>query len=168
MRRFAAILAASLFFCAATFSGSYFLARRVSVARLSNPADDLEWLREEFKLEPAEMARVRQLHEGYLPRCAVYCRKIAEKKREIAITLAGTTNLTANASQKLLERQLVELGELRAHCQAEMFIHFQDVSEAMPPDQGRRYLAVMRQLVLGNHEQIEQSMGSMEGEHGQR
>jgi hypothetical protein len=67
--------------------------------------------------------------------------------------LADGTNVTANAQQKL-----IELGELRAQCQAQMLQHFIAVSQAMPPEQGRRYLAEMQRLTLGFHEEIEQSM----------
>ena len=121
--------------------------------RLSNPADDLSWLREEFRLSDEQMARVRALHQGYLPKCADMCARIAAKKQELGIALAGATNFSPEAEQDLLA-----LGELRARCQAQMLEHFVEVSRAMPPDQGRRYLAEMQQLTLGFHEQIEQSM----------
>ncbi|HEX5400494.1 MAG TPA: hypothetical protein VFY06_15715, partial [Verrucomicrobiae bacterium] len=54
--------------------------------------------------------------------------------------------------------KLIELGELRAQCQAQMLQHFITVSQAMPPEQGRRYLAEMKRLTLGFHEEIEQPM----------
>ncbi len=39
-----------------------------------------------------------------------------------------------------------------------MLAHFYEVSQAMPPEQGRRYLAEMQRLTLGFHEQIENTM----------
>ena len=39
-----------------------------------------------------------------------------------------------------------------------MLQHFIAVSQAMPPEEGRRYLAEMKKLTLGSHEEIEQSM----------
>ena len=39
------------------------------------------------------------------------------------------------------EEKLVEIASLRARCQADMLRHFDDVSRAMPPAQGARYLA---------------------------
>jgi hypothetical protein len=39
-----------------------------------------------------------------------------------------------------------------------MLGHFYEVSQAMPPEQGRRYLAEMQRLTLGFHEQIENTM----------
>ena len=108
------------------------------------------------------MVRVRDLHEGYMPKCAEMCKQIAAKKQELESALAGATNVTTAAEQKLSE-----LGALRAQCQAQMLQHFVKVSQAMPTEQGRRYLAEMQRLTLGFHEQIEQSMSHpAEHEHG--
>jgi hypothetical protein len=148
--------------CAGLFVSSYLIAQRMCAKHLNNSADDLAWLRQEFRLSDAEMTRVRALHAGYLPKCAEMCQKIAAKKRELETALAGATNLTATAEQKLSE-----LGALRAQCQTEMLRHFAEVSQAMPPEQGRRYLAEMQRHTLGFHEQIEQSMSkSADHEHG--
>ena len=103
----------------------------------------------------AEMARIRGLHEGYLPKCGEMCARIAAKKRELEHALAGATNITETA-----ESRLSELANLRAQCQLQMLRHFAEVSLAMPPDQGRRYLTEMQRLTLGFHELIEQSMSS--------
>ena len=47
-----------------------------------------------------------------------------------------------------------------------MLQHFTEVSQTMPPEQGRRYLAEMQRLTLGLHEQTESSMsGPMDHEH---
>jgi hypothetical protein len=146
----------------AVFAASYVLAQRVCARHAASSADDLDWLRQEFRLSDAEMTRIRELHEGYLPKCAEMCRKIAAKKSELESVLAGATNFTPVA-----EQELSELATLRAQCQAQMLRHFVEVSQAMPPEQGRRYLAEMQRLTLGFHEQIEQSMSpSADHEHG--
>jgi hypothetical protein len=44
-----------------------------------------------------------------------------------------------------------------------MLQHFATVSQAMPPEQGRRYLAEMQNLTLGTHEQNEESMSGNTG-----
>lgn len=143
-------------------AASYQLAARLCVKQMAAHADDLDWLRQEFRLSEAELARVRVLHDGYLPQCAEMCKAIATKKRELEEALTGTTNITAAA-----ETKLAELGALRARCQTQMLRHFAEVSQTMPPEQGRRYLAEMQRLTLGFHEQIEQSMSqSPTHEHG--
>ena len=129
---------------------------------MSRPTDGLDWLRQEFHLSDAEMARVRGLHEGYLPKCAAMCKQIAEKKNEIAASLSGATNVT-----ELTQRQLGELASLRAQCQSQMIQHFLEVSQAMPPEQGKRYFAEMKRVTLGEHEQVEKSMSESPGmQHG--
>ena len=161
MNRSLVILLGALALGAAIFAGSYSASKRVCV--LATSADDLSWLRTEFHLSDADVARVRQLHEGYKPKCAEMCVRIAAKKAEVQAALADGTNVTASAQQKL-----IELGELRGQCQAQMLQHFIAVSQAMPPEQGRRYLAEMKRLTLGFHEEIEQSMTPAAGhEHHQ-
>jgi hypothetical protein len=104
-------------------------------------------------LNDAELARVRQLHEGYLPICREFCALIDARQRELQALLVSPTNATAAVEQKL-----IEAGTIRAQCQAAMLHYFREVSLVMPPEQGQRYLAEMQRLTLGFHEQIEHSM----------
>ncbi len=135
------------------FAGAYLLAKRLAVTQMMRSTDDLAWLQKEFHLTAAEMQRVRQLHEGYLPQCRQMCERIAAKNSEVQQALASAANPTPTAEQKL-----AELAALRAQCQTQMLRHFYEVSQVMPPEQGRRYLAEMQRLTLGFHTQIEQSM----------
>ena len=143
---------------AVLFAGAYFASQRATVMCCAQPTDDLSWLREEFHLSDADMARIRALHEGYQPKCAEMCAKIAAKKNEVAELIGTGTNLTAEAQAKLSE-----VADLRAQCQAQMLEHFIAVSQTMPAEQGQRYLAEMKRLTLGNHEQMEQSMSGESG-----
>jgi hypothetical protein len=162
MNRSLIIVLGALALGAAIFSGSFFASQRACVVTLTRPTDDLSWLRDEFHLNDAEMARVRQLHEGYMPQCAKMCALIAAKSAEVQAALGNGTNVTAEAQKKL-----TELGELRAQCQAQMLQHFITVSQAMSPEEGQRYLAEMKKITLGSHEEIEQSMSDHTGhEHG--
>ncbi len=158
MNRSLVILLGTLVLGAALFTGSYFASQRATEMCCANPTDDLSWLRTEFHLSDTEMSRIRELHEGYLPKCAAMCAKIAAKKSELESALGNSTNLTAEA-----QTRLTELAGLRAECQAQMLQHFATVSQAMPPEQGRRYLKEMQQLTLGTHEQMEQSMSGDTG-----
>lgn len=158
MNRSLVILLGALALGAAIFAGSYFAAQRTTERCCARPADSLCWLQDEFHLGDAEMARIRALHEGYLPQCTEMCAQIAAKKRELESVLGSGTNLTAEAQAKLSE-----IASLRAQCQAQMLQHFASVSQAMPPAEGRRYLAEMQKLTLGSHEQTEQSMSGETG-----
>ena len=156
MNRSLLILLGALALGAAIFAGSFFTARHTMCCE--KPADDLNWLRLEFHLGDAEMARIRELHAGYLAKCAELCAKIAAKKRELNPLVGAGTHLTAEAQAKLNE-----IAALRAQCQARMLEHFVAVSRAMPPEPGARYLAEMKKLTLGHHEQMEQSMSGDSG-----
>lgn len=158
MNRSLVILIGALALGAAIFAGSFFTARHATVMCCVKPADDLSWLRDEFHLSDGEMARVRELHEGYLPKCAEMCAKIAAKKSELESVLGSGTNITAEAQIKINE-----VAALRAQCQSNMLQHFITVSQAMPPEQGQRYLAEMKKLTLGTNELMEQSMSGDTG-----
>jgi hypothetical protein len=155
MRRSLLILLAMLLAGAALTGASYLLGCRICARQLAGRGDDLAWLRREFRLGDAEMQRIRQLHEGYLPKCRENCARIAAKKKELEAVLEQAQGMTPEAQQKL-----AEVAALRAQCQANMLGHFYEVSRAMPPEQGRRYLAEMQRLTLGFHEQIENTMSA--------
>jgi hypothetical protein len=152
MNRSLVILLGALAIGAAIFAGSYFVAHKTCEMCCQNPGDDLAWLQAEFHLGDAEMARIRKLHEGYLPGCEARCAVIAGKKNELNALLTDTNHLAE--ARKMMD----EIAALRSQCQAEMLKHFIAVSQAMPPEQGRRYFAEMKKYTLGNHEQIESRM----------
>jgi len=158
MNRSLVIVLLALVVGATVFGSAYVLSHRVRTMQCQGPTDDLAWLRQEFRLSDAELKKVRVLHKGYLPKCAEMCARIAAKKKELEQVLAGQTNVSATAEQKLSE-----LDVLRAQCQTEMLRHFVEVSQAMPPEQGRRYLAEMQRVTLGKHDQIEKSMSDSAG-----
>jgi hypothetical protein len=162
MRRSLIIVLAVLFSSAAIVGLTSAISKRISAQHLVRLSDDLAWLRREFRLSDAELQRIRQLHEGYLPKCREMCDRIAAKKKELQAALDAGKGVTPEAEQKL-----AEVAALRSQCQAQMLRHFYDVSQAMPPEQGQRYLAEMRRLTLGFHEQFENTMsGSPARPHG--
>jgi NADP-dependent 3-hydroxy acid dehydrogenase YdfG len=161
MNRSLIIVMGALALCGAIFAGSYFTARHATMVCCTRSADDLSWLQTEFHLTDPEMARIRDLHQGYLPKCGAMCAKIAAKKGELDALLGNSTNITDEAQAKMNE-----LAALRAQCQAQMLQHFLAVSQAMPPEEGKRYLDEMRQFTLGGPGQMEQSMsGDTDHEH---
>ncbi|MEY4387535.1 MAG: hypothetical protein RLY20_2818 [Verrucomicrobiota bacterium] len=153
MRKPAFILAIASLVALAVFGGAFYCAHYVCAQRGAKSTDDLDWLKMEFRLSDTELARIRELHDGYLPKCSDNCILIAAKKRELNQAIAASTNSPAT-----LETLRGEVAALRKKCQSEMLAHFEDVSRAMPPEQGQRYLAEMKRITLGAHEQVEQSM----------
>ena len=71
------------------FLAGHRLAEGMCAKHLARPTDDLDWLRLEFRLSEGELARVRQLHDGYLPVCRGYCERIDARKRELQEALAS-------------------------------------------------------------------------------
>jgi hypothetical protein len=147
---------------AAIFGAGYLASTRFYSGRWRSGVDELDWLRTEFRLGDSEMARIRTLHEGYRPACQAMCDRIAAKKTELRNELASSDRLSSAAREKLNE-----VAALRAQCQAQMLEHFEAVSREMPLEQGRRYLAAMREQTLGVHERVEDSMaGGKTHRHG--
>ncbi len=162
MRKPLAIVLGALVVSAAVFVGAFYCTRQICVQHVAKSPNDLDWLRLEFRLSDAELARVRTLHEGYLPLCEANCERITAKKSELAKALAAGTNTSAT-----LDQLRADVATLRVKCQAEMLAHFEEVSRAMPPAQGQRYRAEMKRLTVGAHEQMERSMsGTNQDAHG--
>jgi hypothetical protein len=160
MRNPLLIVIAGVVLGAGLFGGAFLATRHLCVEHAAQSTDDLDWLRMEFNLDAADIARVRALHEGYLPICERNCQAIAAKKRELTDAIAAGTN-----SAEMLDQLRAQVVDLRTKCQNEMLAHFEEVSRAMPPEQGERYLAEMKRLTLGEHEQVEASMSGANG-HG--
>lgn len=156
MRRSWLILLAVTLAAGGVIGLSYSISRCVCARQMAASQDDLEWLRTEFHLGAPEMDRIRQLHEGYLPQCRETCSQIALKKETLQHLLTATNGVTSE-----VEQTLADIASLRVQCQTRMLRHFEEVSRAMPPEQGARYLAEMRRLTLGGHEKIESSMSGM-------
>lgn len=155
MRRPFLILTGVLVVGLLVFVASWQIAARLSARHMTGDADDLTWLQQEFSLGDAELERVRELHQAYLPQCEVYCREIAVRQGRLGELLARGA-----LADPEVETTLVEIGEWRARCQANMLRHFQEVAAAMPAEQGRRYLVEMKRLTIDAHETVEQRMSA--------
>ena len=117
--------------------GCIYLVCSSSARRLQrSEKPELAWLREEFKLSDAEFKRVSDLHSAYLPQCHDRCREIAAQNMKLQMLLSEAKDMTPEISAVLTDSS-----RLRAECQSMMLRHFFQVSQMMPPEQGRRYLA---------------------------
>lgn len=110
---------------------------------MQSGAPELYWLKQEFHLDDAQFQRISRMHEGYLPQCGETCQKIAGKTAELKDLFSRTGAVTPE-----VEKKLEEIAKLRAECQANMLRHFYEVSKVMPPEEGRRYLAWVRQKTV--------------------
>ena len=130
---------------AGLFMGSFVASRHVCRACVAEPSGSLNWLQGQYHLNNEQMQRIQQLHNNYLSQCDRMCRMIADKQQEVATALNNATNINSVAQQKL-----DDLEACRIQCQSQMLQYFINVSRAMPPDQGQRYLAEMERKTLGS------------------
>jgi hypothetical protein len=144
MNRSLAIVLGALVLGVGLFGGSYLVSQRICQVCVTQPPGSLDWMRKEFHLNDAELARIQKLHADYLSQCNLMCRMVTVKKQEVAAALNNTTNVSPVAEQKL-----AELAACRAHCQSQMLQYFTAVSQTMPPVESRRYLAEMQKFTLG-------------------
>jgi hypothetical protein len=144
MNRSLVIVLGALVLGVALFGGSYVVSQRLCQVCVAPLPGSLDWVQQEFHPNTDQMVRIQKLHKDYLSQCTVMCRMVADKKREVAAALNGTTNLTPLAKAKL-----AELADCRSHCQSQMLQYFAAVSQNLPPDEGRRYLAQMQKFALG-------------------
>ena len=151
MRRPALILVAGLAAAVLAYAGVYYSGTADCCHKTQGGAPELAWLKQEFGLGDAEFKRIAEMHDSYLSGCAERCHRIDLKNQEVAQLLAATNHITAE-----IEKALAEAALLRADCQKKMLQHFYDVSQTMPPEQGRRYLAwVQKQTIpADSHSQM--------------
>ena len=143
MRRGLIILLAGLLVAVAASCGYYMLRVHEPKAMLQGSSPELAWLKEEFALSDAEFERVSQLHEGYMPQCAEMCDRIASKNKELKELLGQAEGVTPE-----IEQTLEEANALRTECHKNMLRHFFEVSRAMPPAQGKRYLQWVQERTI--------------------
>jgi hypothetical protein len=124
MKNFLLTLGVVLAACAVSF-GVFYAANGASAEwrRATREGDALAWLRAEFKLDDAQFAAIKRLHEDYGRVCAAHCDAImaAEKRGASA----------------------AERSALETACVASMTEHFRRVAALMPAGEGERYLATV-------------------------
>ena len=143
MKKGVLILVFGLVTAAAAYGCIYFAC--TASARSLQLADkpELAWLKEEFNLTDADFKHVSDLHAAYLPQCRDMCREIDARNVKLQALLSGATNMTPE-----ITGALAESARLRSGCQTMMLRHFFQVSQAMPLEQGRRYLSWVKEKVF--------------------
>jgi hypothetical protein len=137
------ILITGLVVGAAAFCGFYHFGTASHRGLLHEQTPELAWLKKEFKLSDAELSRIANLHETYQPHCDIMCRRIEEQNEKLRKSLASGSAMTPE-----IEATVAEAARLRGECQRDMLRHFLEVSQTMPPEQGRRYLAWISERTL--------------------
>lgn len=140
MKKGVLILVLGLVAAAAAYGCAYLVCTASARSLQKSEKPELAWLKDEFNLSDSEFRRVSELHAAYLPQCRDMCREIDAHNVKLQTLLSGATNMTAE-----ITAALTESSRLRADCQTMMLRHFMQVSQTMPPEQGRRYLAWVKE-----------------------
>lgn len=136
MKKGILILFLGLFAAAAAYGCVYFACTASARGLQRGDKPELAWLKEEFNLSDADFKQVSGFHAAYLPQCRDMCREIDAHNVKLQALLSCATNMTPE-----IAAALTESARLRSGCQTMMLRHFFQVSQAMPPEQGRRYLS---------------------------
>lgn len=158
MKKGGLIFLLGLLLATAGFTGFYYIGTASSRHLMRHPQPELAWLKKEFALNDAELQRISNLHQAYLPKCAERCRLIQEKSAELQRLLASASSVTPEISRAISDR-----AAMRADCETEMLKHFLEVSRTMPPQQGRRYLLWVQQQAFSQGEGMERQHHLQQG-----
>ena len=131
----AAILSLGLLGAITAYAAIYFTTTAPARAALCSNQPELAWLKQEFKIDDAQFARICEMHAAYLPKCRELCARIQAKNAVLSAKIAKTNAITAD-----MDKEMTEIAQLQADCRKNMLDHFLAVSRAMPPEQARRYL----------------------------
>ena len=140
MKRGVLILVFGLVVAAAAYGCIYSACTSSARGLKRSEKPELAWLKQEFNLSDAEFKRIAELHGTYLPQCREMCLQIDAQNVRLQTLLANATNATPD-----IDVALTEAGRLRSECQRMMLRHFFQVSQTMPPEEGRRYLAWVKE-----------------------
>ena len=112
-------------------------------AMLADPEGGMEWLRREFELDDAQFVKIKALHEAYKPECAQMCRRISEANSKVDSLVDGSHSVTPEIASALRNVSVVQ-----QECREQMLAHIYAVSAAMTPENGRRYLKLMKPRLI--------------------
>ena len=143
MKRLIVILALAVLLGLGAYVTSYTVARR-TFCPMPDAADSSSWLRQEFHLNDAEYAQVKKLEADYHPHCMVMCEQLGQS--QLALKNLILTNKTMTPE---VEVALKKDSAVQQEWRRDMLSHFYEVSQAMPPAEGKRYLQMMQAQVLG-------------------
>ena len=98
----------------------------------------VEFLQEEFHLDARAVQAIQELEKRHLEQTAPLVAELREKSGKFSQRLGE-----GQGSQTDLKRLLKEIQQLRAQGQMILLRHIEEVGQAMPPEQARRYLKWM-------------------------
>jgi hypothetical protein len=133
-------LGACMFFCS-----RYWLHDNRMTSAMPQERDsllpELEWLRQDLRLDEAQFDKVKTLHLAYRPKCQDLCMR-AEAAETALREVLGDPQKDPTAALKIR-------AELHLECQQAMLTHVRQTAACMTPVQARQYLDALLPHVLG-------------------
>jgi hypothetical protein len=133
-----AVAAAVIGFC-----GTNFFATRDLSQMASAPGGELEWLRREFHLSDTQLKKIEHLQAAYAPVCDQMCQRIMTANSKLDRLLSQSRSVTPE-----VESAIKEASAVQDDCHVRMLEHIYQVAAQMNPDDGQRYLLLMKSRVI--------------------
>jgi hypothetical protein len=127
--------------------GAYLLCTFFGTAEVRSVAagsdSSLVWLRKEFHLSDTQFQRIKTLHAVYADKCDLMCQRIMNANAALDAAISRNKQVTPE-----LQQALAEVARTQQECQQAMLAHIYEVSAQMDPDEGARYLQMMKHKVM--------------------
>ena len=126
--------------------GAYFVFYGVALCtfcRVPDANDPTSWMRQEFHLNDTQYAQVKKLDEAYYPHCAEMCDQIKQSHLALKNLILANGTITPE-----IEAALKKDSAVQQQCREDMLRHFYEVSQVLPPEEGKRYLQIMQAQVV--------------------
>ncbi len=102
--------------------------------------DEVSWLKQEFGLTESQYAEVRRLHEAFMPICEIHCTEYMKARTVLTNLLKESTAMTPE-----IEKALEAVQKIETECKRAFLKHGFEVAAVMTPEQGARYLAMIKE-----------------------
>jgi hypothetical protein len=112
-----------------TYAAFFAINDQPELRRAARAGDAMRWLRAEYRLDDAQFAAIKRLHDDYGEVCGRHCAAILAARERAA--------------------PAAEVAALEQACVDGMTNHFKQVAALMPAGQGARYLAAVLPKVAG-------------------
>lgn len=116
----------------AAFSGYYSWQRP---AAEEAPLSELDWLRQEFRLDEDQFAKVKAIHAQYDLICESLCARVLEAQERLERTILTSSDLTPELSE-----ELANFSQVKENCHRAMLKHVYEVAAVMAPEERQRYI----------------------------
>jgi hypothetical protein len=125
------------------YAVTYWCATGSAKSMLTKPGGEMEWLRREYHLNEVQFARVQQLHHQYAPKCDLMCAHIAKANARLNQLIDTNKKVTPEVTAAMAECLAAQ-----EECREAMLGHVYAVSAEMSPEDGARYLQMMKAQIV--------------------